>query len=106
MKFKVSWGILACLILFRKLEEKQAKLERQLEVEKKKLDEEQRKLDDERKALEVERTRVAQEVLFQHLFHEIILLSLKKTSINISFRRMTGPKPLLPLSNCRGWRKT
>ena len=71
------------LVLFRKLEEKQAKLERQLEVERKKLDEEQRKLDDERKALEVERTRVAQEVSFQHLFHEIILLSLKKTSINI-----------------------
>ena len=74
----MSLGFLARLILFRKLEEKQAKLERQLEVERKKLDEEQRKLDDERKALEVERTRVAQEVLFQHLFHEIILLSLKK----------------------------
>ena len=43
------------------MEEKQAKLERQLEVERKKLEEEQRKLDDEREALEVERSRVAQE---------------------------------------------
>ena len=48
----------------RKLEEKQAKLERQLEVERKKLEEEQRKLEEEREALEVERSRViAQEVV-------------------------------------------
>ena len=47
--------------MFRKLEEKQAKLERQLEVERKKLEEEQKKLDDERDAFELERITVAQE---------------------------------------------
>ena len=46
--------------LVRKLEEKQAKLERQLEVEKKKLEEEQRKLDNERKIFETERLKLAQ----------------------------------------------
>ena len=47
------------------MEEKKAKLERQLEVERKKLEEEQRKLDEEREAFEVERNRVNQEVFFQ-----------------------------------------
>ena len=60
-----SSGLFSLGVVFfvssRKLEEKQAKLERQLEVERKKLEEEQRKLDDEREALEVERSRVAQE---------------------------------------------
>ena len=46
--------------LVRKLEEKQAKLERQLEVEKRKLEEEQRKLDNERKIFETERLKLAQ----------------------------------------------
>ena len=46
--------------IVRKLEEKQAKLERQLEVEKKKLEEEQRKLDNERKIFETERLKLAQ----------------------------------------------
>ena len=46
--------------LVRKLEEKQAKLERQLEVEKKKLEEEQRKLNNERKIFETERLKLAQ----------------------------------------------
>ena len=62
--------------LVRKLEEKQAKLERQLEVEKKKLEEEQRKLDNERKIFETERLKLAQgattpreeSVQFFHLF--------------------------------------
>ena len=50
------------LVLFRKLEEKQSKLECQLEVERKKLEKEQRKLEKEREAFEIERNRVAQEV--------------------------------------------
>ena len=62
--------------MFRKLEEKQAKLERQLEVERKKLEEEQKKLDDERDAFELERITVAQEATSSR--EEIITFQLYK----------------------------
>ena len=111
----MSWGFL--VVLFRKLEEKQAKLERQLEVERKKLEEEQRKLDDEREAFEVERSRVDQEVLFQlfpiprelnfSMNEYYFQFSQSQDPVNqTSFRTMRGLMQLLPHFSCSGLTKT